>query len=115
MVQIDVDGTEVDRCESCNGLWFDAGEVEALRNKEAAALIDTGRASQGKELNLVDDYRCPRCGGEMHRTVDEKQRHIKFETCEDCSGSFFDAGEFLDLSQLTLSDFFKRWTAARRE
>jgi PAT family beta-lactamase induction signal transducer AmpG len=115
MVQIDVDGTEVDRCNTCNGLWFDAGEVEALRSKETAALIDTGSARQGRELNIVDDYRCPRCGGEMHRTIDEQQRHIKYETCEDCNGSFFDAGEFLDLSQLTLSDFFKRWTTPRSE
>jgi len=115
MVQIDVQGTEVDRCNMCNGLWFDAGEIEALRTKEAAAIIDTGSASQGKEYNLVDNYRCPRCGGEMCRTADEQQRHIWYETCADCSGSFFDAGEFLDLSQLTVSDFFKRWVTPRRE
>jgi len=115
MVQIDVQGTEVDRCNMCNGLWFDAGEIEALRTKEAAAMIDTGSASLGKEYNLVDNYRCPRCGGEMCRTADEQQRHIWYETCADCSGSFFDAGEFLDLSQLTVSDFFKRWVTPRRE
>ena len=113
MVQIDVQGTEVDRCETCNGLRYDAGEVEALRNKETAAIIDTGSARQGREFNAVDDYRCPRCCGEMCRTLDEQQRHIRFESCEDCGGSFFDAGEFLDLSQLTLSDFFKRWTTPR--
>ena len=114
MVQIDVQGTEVDRCNGCNGLWFDAGEIEALRNKEAASLIDTGSASQGKEFNVVDNYRCPRCGGEMCRTADEQQRHIWYETCAECSGSFFDAGEFLDLSQLTVSDSFKRWVTPRR-
>lgn len=115
MAQIDVQGTEVDRCHVCNGLWFDAGEIEALRNKEAAAMIDTGSAAQGREYNVVDNYRCPRCGGEMCRTADEQQRHIWYETCVDCSGSFFDAGEFLDLSQLTLSDFFKRWIVPKRD
>ena len=114
MVQIDVQGTEVDRCETCNGLWFDAGEVDALRDKDTAAIIDTGSARQGREFNAVDDYRCPRCGGEMRRTADEQQRHIRYESCEECNGSFFDAGEFLDLSQLTLSDFFKRWTAPKQ-
>ncbi|MGB5487737.1 MAG: MFS transporter [Lysobacterales bacterium] len=114
MVQIDVQGTEVDRCNACNGLWFDAGEIEALRNKEAASLIDTGSASQGKKFNVVDNYRCPRCGGEMCRTADEQQQHIWYETCAECSGSFFDAGEFLDLSQLTVSDFFKRLVTPRR-
>lgn len=115
MEQVDVQGTEVDRCNICNGLWFDAGETEALSNKEAASLIDTGSASQGRQYNGVFDYRCPRCGGEMCRTVDEQQRHISYETCVECSGSFFDAGEFLDLSQLTLSDFFKRWVLEKRQ
>ena len=115
MVQIDVQGTEVDRCSVCNGIWLDAGEIEALCNKEAAAIVDTGNASQGKDYNVIDQYRCPRCGGEMSRTVDEQQRHIWYETCNDCSGSFFDAGELLDLSQLTASDFLKRWTAPERK
>jgi len=115
MAQIDVQGTEVDRCNVCNGIWLDAGEIEVLRNKEAAAIVDTGSASQGKDYNVIDQYRCPRCGGEMNRTVDEQQRHIWYETCNDCSGSFFDAGELLDLSQLTVSDFLKRWTVPKRK
>jgi len=114
MLQIDVQGTEVDRCSVCNGIWLDAGEIEVLRNKDAAAIVDTGNASLGKDYNVIDQYRCPRCGGEMGRTVDEQQRHIWYETCNDCSGSFFDAGELLDLSQLTVSDFLKRWTAPKR-
>ncbi len=115
MMQIDVQGTEVDRCSVCNGIWLDAGEIEVLRNKQAAAIVDTGDASQGKKYNVIDQYRCPRCGGEMSRTVDEQQRHIWYETCDDCSGSFFDAGELLDLSQLTVSDFVKRWTTPERK
>ena len=114
MVQIDVQGTEVDRCSVCSGIWLDAGEIDVLRNKQAAAIVDTGSASQGKGYNLIDQYRCPRCGGEMNRTVDEQQRHIWYETCNDCSGSFFDAGELLDLSQLTVSDFIKKWTTPER-
>ncbi len=114
MAQVDVQGTEVDRCHDCGGLWFDAGEMELLRNKEAAAIIDTGSARQGREYNAMDQYRCPRCGGEMCRNVDEQQQHIWFESCAECSGSFFDAGEFRDLSQLTVSDFFKRWIIPKR-
>jgi len=51
----------------------------------------------------------------MARMVDETQRHIWYETCGSCSGSFFDAGEFRDLAQLTIGDFLKRLvTPARR-
>ena len=115
MLQIDVQGTEVDRCSVCNGIWLDAGEIEVLRNKDAAAIVDTGHAKKGREYNVIDQYRCPRCGGEMNHMADEQQSHIWFETCNDCSGSFFDAGELLDLSQLTISDFVKKWTAPKRK
>ena len=108
MQQLDVDGTVIDRCDRCQGLWFDAGEMEALRDKEIAEAIDTGSAKQGKKFNSIHEYRCPRCGGKMTQVVDEQQKHIGYETCTDCGGSYFDAGEFRDLSQLTLSDFLKR-------
>jgi Zn-finger nucleic acid-binding protein len=115
MQQLDVDGTVIDRCDRCQGLWFDAGEMEALRDKEIAAAIDTGSAKEGKRFNSIHEYRCPRCGGEMTQVVDEQQKHIGYETCTDCGGSYFDAGEFRDLSQLTLSDFLKRLALPLRE
>jgi len=115
MEQIEIEGTIIDRCTLCNGIWFDEGEVEALRNKNTATAIDTGDARIGKQHNLIDDYRCPRCGGKMEKKVDLQQRHIWYETCSDCNGSFFDAGEFLDLSQLTITDVFKRLVTPARD
>ncbi len=114
MEQVDYDGIEIDRCKYCKGIWFDAGESEALRNKEAAIAIDTGDAKTGKQSNKIDDYPCPRCSGAMVRVVDPQQTHIWYEVCSSCSGSFFDAGEFVDLAQHTISDFFKRFTTPER-
>jgi PAT family beta-lactamase induction signal transducer AmpG len=115
MDQIDVDGTIIDRCTSCIGIWFDEGEVEALNNKEAAVAIDTGTTDIGQQQNVIDEYQCPRCGGQMEKKVDPQQQHIWYETCVDCNGSFFDAGEFRDLAQVTISDFFKRLVTPKRE
>lgn len=114
MEQVDYDGVEIDRCKYCNGIWFDAGESEALRDKKAAIVIDTGDAKSGKEFNKVDSYRCPRCSGGMARVVDPQQTHIWYEACSSCGGSFFDAGEFADLAQHTVSDFFKRFSSKER-
>jgi PAT family beta-lactamase induction signal transducer AmpG len=115
MQQIEIDATIVDRCNSCNGIWFDEGEVEALSNKETVAAIDTGITGIGKKHNAIDHYRCPRCGGQMEKKVDPHQQHIWYETCFECNGSFFDAGEFRDLAQVTISDFFKRMVTPKRE
>ncbi len=114
MEQIDYEGTEIDRCTTCRGIWFDAGEVELLRNEEAAAAIDTGDAREGKKKNVIDDYRCPRCSGTMVRRIDPQQHHIWYETCSSCGGSFFDAGEFVDLSKFTIGDFFKSLSTPER-
>jgi PAT family beta-lactamase induction signal transducer AmpG len=109
------DGVEIDRCTQCKGIWFDAGEVSLLNDPGVAAAIDTGSAGEGKHYNSIDDYRCPRCGSEMLKQVHPRQKHIWYEVCADCEGSFFDAGEFRDLSQLTLSDFFKGLLSRQRE
>lgn len=115
MDPVSFEGTEIDRCSRCGGIWFDSGEMEALASKEAAAAIDTGDSSEGKQYNTIDEYRCPRCGGDMEKRTDSQQTHIWYESCNDCLGSFFDAGEFRDLSELTVSDFFKRLVTPKRE
>ncbi len=115
MDQIEFDGTEIDRCKTCGGIWFDAGEIEVMRDKQAAAAIDTGDASVGKKSNAIDDYPCPRCSGAMVKVVDPQQTHIWYETCSACSGSFLDAGELLDMSKLTIADFFKGLVTPERK
>jgi len=81
--------------------------MEEILNKQAAIQIDTGEHKQGREYNAIDDYSCLRCGGNMVKLFAQHQKHIWYETCDGCDGSFFDAGEFMELSQLTVSDFFK--------
>jgi Zn-finger nucleic acid-binding protein len=107
MEQVTHAGVEVDRCRHCRGLWFDAGEIEALSNRSAAAALDTGDVHTGRQHNALEDYDCPRCGGNMQRTVDARQPHITFEICRDCQGAFLDAGEFRDLTHLGVGEFFR--------
>ncbi len=114
MDQIVYHDIEVDRCSLCSGLWFDAGEIEQLKTRKAATAIDIGDAATGKQSNAIDDYRCPRCSGAMIKMVDSEQRHIWYEKCSECHGSFFDAGEFRDLAERTVSDFFKGMAAPKR-
>jgi Zn-finger nucleic acid-binding protein len=114
MEQTMIDGTEIDRCSACHGLWFDAGELNKLRNKEAAAVLDIGDVTAGKQQNEIEHYRCPRCSGPMNRLVDPGQTHIWFEQCGSCRGSFFDAGELTDLATVSISDFFKRFVTPER-
>jgi Zn-finger nucleic acid-binding protein len=106
MEQVNYEGIEIDRCRHCQGLWFDAGEIEALSEKKAAAELDTGDVATGRSLNAIQDYDCPRCSEVMVHTTDARQPHISFETCSGCQGSFLDAGELRDLANLSFREFF---------
>lgn len=103
----------VERCGDCGGLWFDRLEDKA--QKSFASQIDTGDAERGARFNQVERIQCPKCANTpMTRMVDNDQPHIWFEACPSCNGRFFDAGEFRDLSQNSLSDFLKRWRTPGR-
>lgn len=105
---------EIDRCSCCKGIWFDAAENELLRTRKIARQIDIGDDAQGEHTNPIDRYACPRCSGSMVRMVDPRQSHIWYEKCSSCGGSFFDAGEFRDLAETTIADFFKSYAAPER-
>jgi len=115
METVEYEGTEVDRCTICQGIWFDAGEIDILKNKQAASALDIGDRKTGKKSNAVDRYDCPRCGGAMVRVVDPVQNHIWYETCGGCNGSYLDAGELSDLSTRSIADFFRSLATPERK
>jgi len=103
----------VDRCTGCSGLWLDALEDQDLAG--CADVVDTGAAALGKKFNAIDKIDCPACPATpMLRMVDADQPHVWFESCPTCRGRFYDAGEFRDVSEHTLGDFFKRLVAKPR-
>jgi Zn-finger nucleic acid-binding protein len=106
MEDVILDGTEVDRCISCKGLWFGMLKDEKLLS--TATTIDTGDRKVGAQYNAIDRIDCPVCPNTpMRRMVDNRQSHIWFESCPSCYGRFFDAGEFRDLAKHSLSDLIR--------
>jgi len=103
---------EIDRCSGCGGIWFDAGELEELRRLRGARSIDVGDKRLGKRHNSTRNYRCPRCAAQMLTMVDAAQSHIEFESCGECSGTFLDAGEFTDMTELTVVERVKKMIEA---
>ena len=39
LIEIDYKGLAIDKCSSCDGVWLDAGELEAVSNMEIDELI----------------------------------------------------------------------------
>jgi uncharacterized protein len=97
----------VDRCTSCNGIWFDANEQKWLKEKKGSEVVDSGDAAVGRKMDKITNYKCPRCHGAMIRMVDVDQHHIDYEACTVCYGIFLDAGEFKDLKDCTMSEYLQ--------
>lgn len=96
----------IDRCEHCNGLWFDHGELDILKNDWMSEFLDPGDPSVGKKFNNVTEIDYPRCSTRMISASDPNQTHIVYEVCKD-HGVFMDAGEFTDYKYDTLLDIFR--------
>lgn len=106
MEQVVYQDVEVDRCTQCDGLWFDAAERDDLLRIEGSEELDGGASDPAHPRNLTINVLCPRCDVKMQHMVDDKQIHIHFESCPNCAGQFFDAGEFRDLKDLTIIESF---------
>ncbi len=101
-------GHEVDRCESCQGLWLQAEGFATLSQDDwLSDFIDQGSPGLGRETNLIRDIDCPECGTHMKTVADENQPHIEYEKCPKDCGVFFDAGEFKDFAHKSFWDKFK--------
>lgn len=101
----------VDRCTNCKGIWFDLGELEALKEKWGTEYIDSGDPKVGKSQNKIRDINCPRCAENgvekcMQLMSDKSQIHIEYEVCEQ-HGIYLDAGEFEDLKHHTPMDLYR--------
>ena len=106
METVQVEDVQIDRCTKCGGLWFDEFELSDLRAKKGSENVDTGRADKATQHSQAR-LNCPKCDEPMLRMVDARQPHIWYETCDECGGSFFDAGEFRDLKQHNLLGLIK--------
>ena len=95
----------VHRCNECGGLFCKPDVLlEMKREWMSEVVLDSGSAKVGQELNKLGDINCPECGIQMEKAADAKQTHIWFESCAQCEGIYFDAGEFSDLKYDTFID-----------
>ena len=95
----------VRRCDTCGGLFCEPEMLlEMKREWMSEIVIDSGNVRVGHKHDALGDIDCPQCGIPMDKTYDTDQTHIWFESCPQCEGMYFDAGEFSDLKRDTFLD-----------
>lgn len=104
----------IDRCTFCKGIWFDVDEAHLLKDIKGSEILDIGDSTEGWKWDSHADINCPRCGKEMEKAADSKQKHIWYEVCPE-HGMFMDAGEFKDFKEESVLDFFRSLIKGRRD
>ena len=80
---------EVDFCQGCRGIWFDAGETGVwLELASDLPDLDASLASA-----RPTDLSCPRCAGRFVEVPFSEGAGVLLDRCEGCAGLWFDAGE----------------------
>lgn len=88
-------GVGVDRCDSCQGIWFDASEVRALvahAQRKPDEVPKSTASSASAELDTASGT-CPRCNESMHRVESLAVEGLHYDQCMGCRGAWLDAGE----------------------
>lgn len=80
---------ELDRCNTCGGVWFDAGEL----------LAASGRAA--KSTREPTDRPCPVCHVGLELGV--LSNGVEVETCPRCRGTFLEARDLEAITRRTPS------------
>ncbi|QDA56966.1 zf-TFIIB domain-containing protein [Thermomonas aquatica] len=85
------------RCEGCRGLWLPLMAHEQLEERAEQIDPEQYRGSSGPEPRTL---MCPQCEFvPLIRMVDVEQPDLHFESCKECYGRYYDAGEFRQVSE----------------
>src|SRR5262249_30085405 len=82
-------GTLVEVCSRCHGVWLDGGQIYELSSRPKAL---QQQLEQGLRDRRASSRQCPRC----HVALDEGTvpgQDTRADTCSSCGGICFDAGE----------------------
>lgn len=88
MIILELNQIEIDCCPNCQGIWFDAGELDLLYEdkNEIPSFISATKVKEKK-------IKCPICNKKMDKVKFESDEGIIFDKCRNGDGIWFDADE----------------------
>ena len=92
LVKHDENGTTVDYCENCGGLWLEEGELNKITRPHDGDIEFSihEHAGEGEPTEKI----CPVCSDKPLVTKNFiEYSDIKIESCDTCGGVWLDKGE----------------------
>ena len=101
--KVHVLGVELDKCHKCDGIWFDHGELEQIRDTATPGVEEYIEQKYGNpefEADMVDGYMvCPSCDGKLMEFNYSWFKPVKVDTCQGCNGVWLDKGELATITE----------------
>lgn len=79
-------GSNVDQCPKCNGIWIEARQLRKITDSSALAQADQWAGNYA----AASGFKCPACEGKCVGTFLEE---FSVHTCVACHGAWLDATE----------------------
>jgi Zn-finger nucleic acid-binding protein len=96
LLEFKIEAVAVDRCSSCNGIWFDAQELSQVLSEDAKLVASLRTGAGIAQLNGKKGI-CPRDDSELLRVYSSVERSVILDACGECGGVWLDGGEFQKL------------------
>jgi Zn-finger nucleic acid-binding protein len=105
MIVVEHDKVELDHCTNCQGVWFDAGELELFlesKKLEDPHLYPAYFTTAPEAKTSEKRRKCPICGKKMRKVIIGEKPKVLIDACPRGDGLWFDGGEIDQLiSQLS--------------
>ena len=93
MLDIEYNNIELDYCEKCKGVWFDAGELEVLLESEKPDIFIREMLEKGEVRCVEDKRKCPLCAQKMKKSTLGQEPEVLVDVCPRAEGIWLDGGE----------------------
>lgn len=92
---------EVDQCLSCNGIWFDVGELDQYLSGKLI-ILNSPSVKEHKVLSKKKGD-CPRCRQPMTQKPSSVNPKVTMDVCSSCQGVWLDSSEIDRLEKVSLT------------
>lgn len=96
MIVVEHEHIELDYCPDCEGVWFDAGELELLfetmQLEQSVLSIDSVLTSP-ETRSPEKKRKCPICHSKMKKATVGHDPEVLIDACSQGDGLWFDSGE----------------------
>lgn len=96
MIVVEHEHIELDYSPECEGVWFDAGELELLLETmqlEHSILSLDSILTSPEAKSTEKKYKCPICGKKMKKATVGHDPEVMIDVCPRGDGLWFDSGE----------------------